>query len=127
MKTVNEVSKQTGISVRALHHYDAIGLLKPTKVTDAGYRLYDDAAIERLYMILVFRELGLSLKQIAGILHAPDFDRNRCLEKQIALMQDKVGKLQFHNKYDRGYGCKQGKSCKLFSFHFQQPPTVNRR
>lgn len=94
MKTVKEVSRLTGVSIRALHHYDAIKLLKPTSVTDAGYRLYDDAAIERLYMILVFRELGLSLKQIAGILHAPDFDRNRCLEKQIALMQDKVGKLQ---------------------------------
>ena len=84
MKTVQEVSKLAGISIRTLHHYDAIKLLKPTSVTDAGYRLYDDAAIERLYMILVFRELGLSLKQIAGILHAPDFDRNRCLEKQIA-------------------------------------------
>ena len=94
MKTVNEVSKQTGISVRALHHYDAIGLLKPTKVTDAGYRLYDDEAVEKLYMILVFKELGLSLKEIAEILHAPDFDRNRCLEKQIKLMQERIGKLQ---------------------------------
>ena len=94
MKTVNEVSKQAGISVRALHHYDAIGLLTPTKVTEAGYRLYDDEAVEKLYMILVFRELGLSLKEIAGILHAPDFDRNRCLEKQIKLMQERVSKLQ---------------------------------
>ena len=94
MKTVNEVSRQTGISVRALHHYDAIGLLKPTKVTDAGYRLYADDAVEKLYMILIFRELGLSLKEIAEILHAPDYDRNRCLEKQIKLMQERVGKLQ---------------------------------
>ena len=68
--------------------------LKPTQVTVAGYRLYDDAALEKLYMILVFRELGLSLKEIAGILHAPDFDRNRILEKQINLMQERVGKLQ---------------------------------
>ena len=94
MKTVNEVSKQTGISVRALHHYDAIGLLKPTKVTEAGYRLYDNDAVEKLYMILIFRELGLSLKEIADILHAPDYDRNRCLEKQIKLMQERIGKLQ---------------------------------
>ena len=57
MKTVKEVSKLTGVSIRSLHHYDAIDLLKPTKVTEAGYRLYDDAAIERLYMILLFREL----------------------------------------------------------------------
>lgn len=94
MKTVKEVSKLTGVSVRALHHYDSIDLLKPTEVTETGYRLYDDAALEKLYMILVFRELGLSLKEIADILHAPDYDRNRCLEKQIKLMQERVGKLQ---------------------------------
>ena len=94
MKTVKEVSKITGVTVRALHHYDTIDLLKPTKVTDAGYRLYDDAALEKLYMILVFRELGFSLKEIANILHAPDYDRNRVLEKQIKLMQERVQKLQ---------------------------------
>ena len=80
MKTVTEVSRLTGVSVRTLHHYDAIDLLKPTKVTEAGYRLYDDAAIERLYMILLFRELGLALKEIASILNAPDYNRNRVLE-----------------------------------------------
>lgn len=57
MKTVNQIAKQTGVSVRTLHHYDAIGLLKPTQVTEAGYRLYDDAALERLYLILLFREI----------------------------------------------------------------------
>jgi DNA-binding transcriptional MerR regulator len=94
MKTVNEMSKLAGVSVRTLHHYDTIGLLKPTQVTEAGYRLYDDAALERLSMILVFRELGLSLRQIGDILHAPDFDRNWVLETQIKLMQERVGKLQ---------------------------------
>lgn len=94
MKTVKEVSKLTGVSIRALHHYDTIDLLKPTQITEAGYRLYDDTALEKLYMILVFRELGLSLKEIAGILHAPDFDRNRVLEKQVKLMQERIGKLQ---------------------------------
>ena len=94
MKTVKEVSKLTGVSVRSLHYYDAIGLLKPSGVTDAGYRLYDDLALEKLYMILVFRELGLSLKEIANIIYAPDYDRNRILEKQIKLMQEQVGKLQ---------------------------------
>ena len=79
MKTVKEVSRLTGVSVRTLHHYDAIGLLKPTQVTEAGYRLYDGAALERLYMILVYRELGLSLKAIGDILDAPDYDRNRVL------------------------------------------------
>ena len=94
MKTVKEMSYLTGVSVRALHHYDAIGLLKPTRVTEAGYRLYDESALERLYMILVFRELGLSLKEIAHVLDAPDYDRNRSLEQQIALMQERVTKLQ---------------------------------
>ena len=94
MKTVKEVSVLTGVSVRTLHHYDAIGLLKPTQVTEAGYRLYNDAALEKLYMILVFRELGLSLKEIAEVLHAPDYDRNRVLEKQIKLMQARTQQLQ---------------------------------
>ena len=94
MMTVKQICRLTGISVRTLHHYDAIGLLKPTKVTEAGYRLYDDAALERLYMILVFRELDLSLAEIANILNAPDYDRNRVLETQIAFMQERIGKLQ---------------------------------
>jgi DNA-binding transcriptional MerR regulator len=94
MKTVKEVSELTGVSVRTLHHYDTINLLKPTQVTAAGYRLYNDVALEKLYMILVFRELGLTLKEIANILNAPDYDRNRVLEKQIKLMQEQIGKLQ---------------------------------
>ena len=94
MKTVRQVSQLTGVSIRALHHYDAIGLLKPTQVTDAGYRLYSDAEIERLYMILVFQELGLPLKEIRSILNAPDYDRNRVLEQQIQIMQEQSKKLQ---------------------------------
>ena len=62
MMTVHEVSALTGVSIRALHHYDAIGLLKPTAVTEAGYRLYDDEAIARLHEIMLFRELDMPLK-----------------------------------------------------------------
>ena len=102
MKTVKEVSRLTGVSIRALHHYDTIGLLTPTRVTEAGYRLYDDEAVEKLYMILVFRELGLSLKQISAVLHAPDFDRNRVLEQQIALMEQRVCQLQNRITLARG-------------------------
>ena len=94
MKTVTEIAKQTGVSVRTLHHYDAIGLLKPTFITEAGYRLYDDDALERLYLILLFRELEFPLKDIAGILDAPDFDRNRVLEQQIELLKAKADHLQ---------------------------------
>ena len=87
MKTVKEVSKCAGVSVRTLHHYDAIGLLKPTKVTDAGYRLYDDTALARLQTILLFRELQFPLKEIKTILESPDFDREQALRQQIGLLE----------------------------------------
>ena len=74
MKTVKEVSLLTGVSVRTLHHYDAIGLLKPTRVTEAGYRLYDDTALRRLQTILLFRQLQFPLKEIRDILDSPGFD-----------------------------------------------------
>lgn len=87
MRTVNEISKITGVSVRTLHHYDAIGLLKPTKVTDAGYRLYDDTAISRLQSILLFRELQFPLKDIKAILDSPAFDADEALSQQIRLLE----------------------------------------
>jgi len=87
MKTVKEVSKITGVSVRTLHHYDAIGLLKPTRVTEAGYRLYDDGALRRLQAILLFRELQFPLKEIKGILDSPDFDPMDALQEQIKLLE----------------------------------------
>ncbi len=87
MRTVNEVSKLTGVSVRTLHHYDAIGLLRPTKVTEAGYRLYDDTALRRLQNILLFRELQFPLKEIKGILDNPGFDPQDALEQQIHLLE----------------------------------------
>ena len=73
---------------------DAIGLLKPTQITEAGYRLYDDAALERLYLILLFRELEFPLKDIQAILDAPDFDRNRILEQQVEMLKAKAAHLQ---------------------------------
>lgn len=87
MKTVNEVSKLTGISVRALHHYDAIGLLKPTAVTEAGYRLYDDEALARLQTIMLFRELKFPLAEIKIIIERPNFDRIKALEQQVELLR----------------------------------------
>lgn len=102
MKTVNEVSRMTGVSIRTLHHYDAIGLLKPTQITDAGYRLYDADAIEQLFLILLFKEIGFPLKEIQSILTAPDFDRKRVLEHQIDLLQQKVTYLQNRIQLARG-------------------------
>ena len=87
MLTVNEVSKLTGVSVRSLHHYDAIGLLKPAKVTEAGYRLYGDDELKRLHNILMFRELQFTLKQIKAILDSSDFDQKEALAQQIKLLE----------------------------------------
>lgn len=102
MKTVNEVSKLSGISVRTLHHYDEIGLLKPTSITEAGYRLYDDTALERLQHILLFRELQFPLKDIKDILDSPDFDRNKALEQQIELLTMKKEHLDNLILFARG-------------------------
>ena len=87
MKTVKAVSQLTGVSVRTLHHYDAIGLLRPTATTASGYRLYDDRALERLQSILLFRQLQFPLKEIREILDSPDYDRDRALEQQIRLLE----------------------------------------
>ena len=87
MMTVHEVSQISGVSIRALHHYDKIGLLPATEVTDAGYRMYDDTALERLQQILLFKELQFTLKEIKAILDSPDFDRGRVLEQQIQLLE----------------------------------------
>ena len=94
MKTVAEVSKLTGVSVRTLHHYDAIGLLKPTAVTEAGYRLYDTAALQRLQSILLFRELQFPLKEIGVILDNPDFDPAEALRQQAILLEQENARLQ---------------------------------
>ena len=87
MKTVKEVSRLTGVSVRTLHHYDAIDLLKPSRVTEAGYRLYDDTALRRLQTILLFRELQFPLKEIREILDSPGFDPMEALQQQIHLLE----------------------------------------
>ena len=87
MKTVKEVSQLTGVSVRTLHHYDAIGLLRPTRVTESGYRLYDDRALARLQHILLFRQLQFPLKEIKEILDTPEFDPIQALEQQIRLLE----------------------------------------
>ena len=104
MMTVHEVSALTDVSVRALHHYDRIGLLPPTAVSEAGYRLYDDGALERLQCILLFRELQFPLKDIRGILDSPAFDRNRALDQQIKLL--KLKREHLDNLIDLATGLK---------------------
>lgn len=93
MMTVHEVSRLSGVTIRALQYYDRIGLLPPTAVTDAGYRLYDDAALLTLQQILLFRELEFPLGDIKCILNDPNFDRDRALEQQIQLLKLKRERL----------------------------------
>ena len=104
MMTVNEVSKLTGVSIRTLQYYDKIGLLHPAKYTEAGYRLYDDAALETLQQILLFRELEFPLKDIKEIISSPHFDRSRALEQQIELLTLK--KEHIENLIDLAKGIK---------------------
>ena len=91
---VKEVAALTGISVRTLHHYDEIGLLKPHTVTDAGYRLYSEEDLERLQQILFFKELDFGLDRIRDILDSPGFDRRQALEAQLDLLGQKKNRLE---------------------------------
>ena len=104
MMTVHEVSRLTGVSIRTLQYYDKIGLLHPAEHTEAGYRLYDDAALETLQQILLFRELEFPLKDIKKIISSPDFDRSKALEQQIRLL--KLKKEHIENLIDLAIGIK---------------------
>ena len=94
MRTVKEISDLTGISVRTLHYYDEIGLLKPTKKSDAGYRLYDDKALETLQQILFFREFDISLKEIKAVLENPALERNQILQMQRKMLVAKKERME---------------------------------
>lgn len=94
MKTVKEVSELTGISVRALHYYDEIGLFRPTAVSEAGYRLYDDKALERLQQILFFREFDMPLRDIKAVMENPHLDSNQILQSQRQMLVMKKERLE---------------------------------
>ena len=94
MRTVKEISKLTGISVRALHYYDEIGLLEPTDKSEAGYRLYDDKALETLQQILFFREFDIPLKEIKVIMENPALERNQILEMQRKMLIAKKERME---------------------------------
>ena len=93
MRTVKQVSELTGISVRMLHYYDEIGLLKPSAVTESGYRLYDDEALETLQQILFFKELDIPLKEVKEIMGGPHFNKMQALENQKKLLIIKRDRL----------------------------------
>ncbi len=99
MMTVKEVSKITGISIRTLHYYDAIGLLFPTEKNEAGYRFYDNKALETLQQILFFREFDIPLKEIKEIIKNSSLEKNQILKMQKKMLiakKKRIEKLIFH-------------------------------
>jgi DNA-binding transcriptional MerR regulator len=92
--TVSQVSKLSGVTVRTLHHYDEIGLLRPTARSRAGYRLYGDDDLQKLQQILFFRELQFPLEEILRIVRDPDFDLRSALVMQRQLLSERAVKVR---------------------------------
>lgn len=93
MRTVKEISQLTGISIRTLRYYDEIGLLKPTRISENQYRLYDDKALEKLQEIMFFKEMDIPLKTIKKLLENPELDRKEILLFQKNLLERKRNRL----------------------------------
>ncbi len=92
--SVSNVSRIAGVTVRTLHHYDEIGLLRPSGRSAAGYRQYDDRDLERLQEVLFYRELGFGLEQITGLVDIPTFNRAQILGRQRQLIEEEIERLQ---------------------------------
>lgn len=90
---VKQVAEISGVSIRTLHHYDNIELLNPSALTDAGYRLYSDADLERLQQILFFKEFGFRLDEIKEMLDHPNFDRKAALQSQKEILMKKKQRM----------------------------------
>ena len=120
MKSISQVARLTGVSIRTLQYYDEIGLLKPSKLTTAGYRMYDDDALQTLQQILFFKELGFPLKEIKDILEKPDFDRIAAFKKQkelFLLKRDRLDRLiQLLERLEKGEPCMSFKEFDLSDY-----------
>ena len=92
--TVGELARLAGVTVRTLHHYDRIGLVRPSERTAAGYRSYDERDLDRLHQVLVYRELGFPLEEVATLLDDPDADPLAHLRRQHRLLQDRLERTQ---------------------------------
>lgn len=94
MFTVKQIARMAGVTPRTLHYYDEIGLLKPTRVGDNGYRYYDEQAILRLQQIMLYRQLELPLNEIEQILASPEFDSLTALENHREQLRGRIRKLE---------------------------------
>ncbi|MCB9453149.1 MAG: MerR family transcriptional regulator [Anaerolineaceae bacterium] len=93
MYTVKQLADLAGVSIRTLHYYDEIALLPPSTTGDNGYRYYDEGAVLRLQQILFYRELGLELSQIQGVLDDPDFDLITALQSHRRVLLGRINRL----------------------------------
>ena len=120
MRTISQVAELTGISPRTLQYYDEIGLLRPSKLTQSGYRLYNDEALQKLQQILFFKELGFKLKEIKEILQKPDFDRIKAFKKQkelLLLKRNRTDRLiQLLSRLEKGEQCMSFKEFDLSDY-----------
>lgn len=120
MKTISQVAELTGISPRTLQYYDEIGLLKPSELTQSGYRLYNDEALQKLQQILFFKELGFKLKEIKEILQKPGFDRIKAFKKQkelLLLKRNRTDRLiQLLSRLEKGEQCMSFKEFDLSDY-----------
>src|SRR3954454_24551838 len=90
--TVSQVARMAGVSVRALHHYDEIGLLKPSGRSESGYRLYSHRDLLRLHEIVAWRQLGFTLREVQELVDEPDHDRAAALRRQRTLARDQLAR-----------------------------------
>ena len=120
MRTISQVAELTGVSIRTLQYYDEIGLLKPSELTQSGYRLYNDEALQKLQQILFFKELDFKLKDIQEILEKPDFDRIATFKKQkelLLLKRNRTDKLiQLLSRLEKGEQCMSFKEFDLSDY-----------
>lgn len=117
---VSQVTKLTGVSSRTLQYYDEIGLLKPSELTSAGYRLYNNDALQKLQQILFFKELGFNLREINEFISKPDFDRIEAYKKQkelLLLKRNRTDRLiQLLGRLEKGEQCMSFKEFDLTDY-----------
>lgn len=120
MRTISQIAKLTGVSIRTLQYYDEIGLLKPSEVTLSGYRLYDDDTLERLQQILFFKEMDFKLREIKEFVEEPGFDKIQAYKKQkklLCLKRSRLDKLiGLLEKLEKGEQCMSFKEFDLSEY-----------
>src|SRR5437762_13457941 len=87
---VGELARRTGLTIRTLHHYDEIGLLKPSLHTEAGHRLYTASDVARLQQVISLRQLGFSLEEVRDCLHRPDFSPLQVIDLHLARLREQI-------------------------------------